>query len=79
MGGKRCGDCNNFLPNSANSAGNEGLCKSIIEDDGLGKIVTLFESADKCKKFVEIDRVRTNVSEFMWDPKLRMARGFDEK
>jgi len=77
--GNRCGDCNNFLPNSSNSAANDGLCKVLIEDDGLGRIVDVYMDAGKCDKFEAIDRVRTNVGEFMWDPKLRVARGFDEK
>ena len=75
----RCGDCMNFIPQSANSAANMGICKAFLDEDGLGKETDIYMDASKCEKFEQIDRVRTNVSEFMWNPNLRMAKGFDEK
>ena len=75
----RCGDCSNFLPQSINSAANLGLCKVLLDEDGLGKETDLYADASGCAEFVEQERIRTNVSEFMWNPNLRMAKGFDEK
>jgi hypothetical protein len=75
----RCGDCSNFLVQSANSAANIGFCKAFLDEDGLGTEKDIYLDAGKCPKFVVLERVRTNVSEFTWDPNLRMARGFDEK
>jgi len=75
----RCGDCVNFLVQSANSAANIGFCKAFLDADGLGMEKDIYMDAGKCPKFVALERVRTNASEFMWDPNLRMARGFDEK
>jgi hypothetical protein len=49
-------------------------------EDGLSIETDLYsEIAEKCVYFEELDRVRTNTSEFTWDPQLRSARGFDEK
>lgn len=75
----RCGDCSNFLPQSMNSAANEGICKAFLDEDGLGKEADIYMDASECPKFIEEERIRTNVSEFMWNPNLRMAKGFDEK
>ena len=75
----RCGDCKNFLPQAANSAANTGLCKGILDEDGLGKEVDMYADINDCPKFEEQDRIRTNVSEFMMNSNLRMGRGFDEK
>jgi len=75
----RCGDCSNFFVQSANSAANTGLCRAFLDEEGLGEERDIYMDAGKCPKFVAIDRVRTNVSEFMWNPNLRMARGFEEK
>ncbi|MDY6854796.1 MAG: hypothetical protein SWO11_08830 [Thermodesulfobacteriota bacterium] len=75
----RCGDCPNFLPQSINSAANVGLCKAILNEEGLGKETDLYADASGCAEFHEQERIRTNVSEFMWNLHLRMAKGFDEK
>ena len=75
----RCGDCKNFIPQMVNSAASMGVCKGILDDDGLGKEVDIYGDINNCPKFEEIDRVRTNVSEFMNSPNLRMGKGFDEK
>ena len=75
----RCGDCSNFMPQAVNSAANTGLCKGILDEDGLGKEVDIYADIADCPKFEEVDRIRTNVSEFMSSQNLRMARGFDEK
>ena len=75
----RCGDCKNFLNQSNNSAAEDGYCMSQIQDDGLGLEVSVYaEFPAKCKFFEQIDRLRTDTSEFSWDPSLRTARGFDE-
>ncbi|MDY6932752.1 MAG: hypothetical protein SVZ03_00855 [Spirochaetota bacterium] len=75
----RCGDCRNFIPPLLNSAASMGMCKGILDEDGLGKEVNLYADTDGCPKFEEQDRIRTNVSEFGTSQNLRMARGFDEK
>ena len=75
----RCGDCVNFIPQVANSAASQGMCKGILDEDGLGKEVDIYADIADCPKFEEMDRVRTNVSEFMNSSNLRMGRGFDEK
>jgi len=75
---RRCGDCKNFLPQNTNSAADDGTCMAILED-GIGIEVGIYQDAAKCSSFEELDRVRTNMEEFTWDPLLRSARGFDEK
>ena len=75
----RCGDCKNFLPQGANSAANTGLCKGILDEDGLGQETDIYKDAADCPKYEGMDRVRTNVSEFMYNSNLRVGRGFDEK
>ena len=75
----RCGDCENFLPQGANSAASIGICKGILEEDGLGKEVNMYADIENCPEYKELDRVRTNVSEFMNSRNLRMGKGFDEK
>ena len=45
----------------------------------MGTEKDIYMDAAKCPKFAALGRIRTNVSEFTWDPNLRMARGFDEK
>ncbi|MGB2799386.1 MAG: hypothetical protein WBC82_06045 [Dehalococcoidia bacterium] len=76
----RCGDCKSFHPEGANPAANTGLCVAFLDEDGLPKITDLYMDASECEKFTPLDRVRTKTSEFMSsDPKLRIARGFDEK
>lgn len=75
----RCGDCKHFAPFGANSAASIGICRGILDKDGLGKEVNLYADIDGCPKYQEQDRIRTNVSEFGFGQNLRMARGFDEK
>ncbi|MDY6934118.1 MAG: hypothetical protein SVZ03_07835 [Spirochaetota bacterium] len=75
----RCGDCKNFIPQAANSAASIGMCKGILDEDGLGQEVNIYAEVGDCPKFEEEDRIRTNVSEFGFGQKIRMARGFDEK
>ncbi|MDY6932749.1 MAG: hypothetical protein SVZ03_00840 [Spirochaetota bacterium] len=75
----RCGDCTNFIPQVANSAASIGMCKGILDEDGLGKEVNMYADIEDCPKFEEQERIRTNVTEFTNSPNLRMGRGFDEK
>jgi len=74
-----CGECKNMVVQSSNSAAEDGMCNAQLDEDGIGLEVTIYTDAVKCPYFVEMDRIRTEVSEFMWDPMLRMARGFEEK
>ncbi|RJQ26005.1 MAG: hypothetical protein C4589_10360 [Peptococcaceae bacterium] len=75
----RCGDCKNIIIQSSNSAAREGYCNAQLDECGLGKEVTIYLDAGKCPYFVAQERIRTEVSEFMWDQSLRVARGFEEK
>jgi hypothetical protein len=73
----QCGDCKNFQPYYA---ANTGLCRAIVDEDGLPTPTDLYMDASECPKFAPLDRIRTRTSEFMsTDPHLRLARGFDEK
>jgi len=74
-----CGDCMSFHPEGANAAANTGLCVAFLDEDGLPKMTDLYMDASGCPKFTPLDRIRTKTSEFMGDPYLRIARGFDEK
>lgn len=75
-----CGDCKHFLPQNTNSAANDGSCLAQMVD-GLAEETDIYMDVAKCpvKSFEPSDRVRTNISEFTWDPLLRSARGFEEK
>ena len=75
----RCGDCKEFMPNVLNTASSMGVCKGILDDDGMGKEVDMYADIDSCVMYVEHDSIRTNVSEFMSIQNMRMAKGFDEK
>ncbi len=75
----KCGDCQSFSPEPANPAANTGLCLAFLDEDGLPTPADLYADASDCPKFTAMDRVRTRTSEFMGDPHLRIARGFEEK
>ena len=76
----RCGDCRFFIVDGANSAATEGVCNAIIDGEGMPAIVEVYDTkADNCKKFEEQERIRTDHSEFTWEPTQRAMRGFDEK
>ncbi len=75
----QCGDCRNFQPAGANPAANTGLCFGMLDEDGLPTPADLYADASECPKFTALDRIRTRTSEFMGDPYLRIARGFEEK
>lgn len=75
----KCGDCRSFQPNGANPAANTGLCFALLDEDGLPTPADLYADAAKCPRFTALERIRTKTSEFMGDPYLRIARGFDEK
>jgi len=77
---KRCGECVHFIVSSANAAQDGGYCNAFLDEDGIGKEVTLYMTVEKCPEFKELDRIRTNVSEHMADNQfVRVARGFEEK
>ena len=76
---RRCGDCKHFVVDGANSAASEGVCMAKIGDDFMPEIADVYNNADKCEKFEELERVRTDHSEFTWEPGQRAMAGFDEK
>jgi len=75
----RCGDCEYFIVQSVNLGAQYGFCNAFIQDDGMGKEANLYDNADKCSKFKELSRVRTDTSEFTYDPLLRAPVSFEEK
>ena len=80
MAKRRCGDCKGFIVDGANSAASEGICNLIIDDEGMPMIADVYDTrAETCEKFTEQDRIRTDHSEFTWEPTQRAMRGFDEK
>jgi len=80
MATKRCGDCKNFIVDGANSAATEGICNAFIDDEGMPAIADVYDKkAEKCERFTEQDRIRTDHSEFTWEPTQRAMKGFDEK
>lgn len=74
---KACAMCKNFRQNSASAAG-DGLCSAIKQGE-QNKVVFDKTDASECPKFLEIDRVRTDTSEFMWDTEFRPQRQLHEK
>ncbi len=77
MPDKACAMCRNFRQNSASAAG-DGFCAA-IKDGEKNKVVFDNTDAADCPQFVEIDRMRTDTSEFMWDPTFRPQRQLREK
>lgn len=78
---KRCGDCANFIPPAGHAGANEGYCNAFLDDEGTGNIVDIYTNAEKCKfySFIEQSRIRTEITEFMYDINVRPQREFDEK
>lgn len=74
---KSCAMCKNFRQNSVSATG-DGFC-SVIKDGEQNKLVFDNTDASECPQFIEIDRVRTDTSEFMWDTEFRPQRQFREK
>ena len=74
----RCGDCKNILL-SRDAAADDALCTARLDDDGLGMETTIYADAGDCPYFEPLERVRTDTYQFMTEPNLRVARGFDEK
>ena len=74
---KACGKCKNFRQNSVSAAG-DGMCSVIKEDEGSKVVFDNTDAAD-CPQFLLIERIRTDTSEFMWDPDFRPQRQMDEK
>ncbi len=74
---KSCGMCKNFRQNSVSAAG-DGFC-SVIKTDEQNKLVFDNTDAADCPQFLEIERMRTDTSEFMWDTEFRPQRQLREK
>ena len=74
---KACAMCQHFRQNSASAAG-DGYC-AVLKDGELNKLVFDNTDAAECPQFTEIDRIRTDTSEFMWDPQFRPQRQLHEK
>jgi hypothetical protein len=74
---KSCGMCKNFRQNSASATG-DGMCPVIKEGEGSKVVFDNTDAAD-CPQFLLIERIRTDTSEFMWDPDFRPQRQMDEK
>ena len=75
----RCGDCKNIWIQGFNSAADNALCTAQLDEDGLGKETTIYADAKDCPYFEQLERVRTDTYQFIHEPSLRTARGFDEK
>ncbi len=74
---KACGKCENFRQHSASAAG-DGHC-TVIFEAGVNKVVFDNTDASSCDQYKEIERIRTDTSEFMWDPTFRPQRQIEEK
>jgi len=74
---KACAMCQHFRQNSTSAAG-DGFC-AVLKDGELNKLVFDNTDAAECPQFTEIDRIRTDTSEFMWDPQFRPQRQLHEK
>ena len=72
-----CAMCKNFRQNSVSATG-DGMC-SVIKEDEHNKVVFDNTEASDCPRFLLIERIRTDTSEFMWDPEFRPQRQLDEK
>lgn len=80
MAKKRCGDCKHFIVDCANAAASEGICNAVLDDEGMPAIADAYSTKGEiCENFEAMDRIRTDQSEFTWDPTQRAMRGFDEK
>ena len=75
----RCGDCKHVLLQGGNAAADDVICNAQLDEDGLGKETNLYADAENCPHFEPLERVRTDTYQFMNEPLLRIARGFDEK
>ncbi|MDY6844908.1 MAG: hypothetical protein SVW57_12535 [Thermodesulfobacteriota bacterium] len=75
----KCGDCKNIWVQIGNSAADGALCNAQLDEEGLGMETTIYTDAGNCPHFEQLERVRTDVYQFMHEPGLRTARGFDEK
>ena len=74
----RCGDCKHFILNATSSDSGEGWCTKQIDESGIGKDASVYDNADKCSMFEEMERVVTGEGD-TWNPMSRRMRGFDEK
>ena len=74
---KSCGMCKNFRQSSASATG-DGIC-AVIKDGEQNKVAFDNTDASGCPQFLEIERMRTDTSEFMWDPDFRPQRQMHEK
>jgi hypothetical protein len=73
-----CGYCKYYLQNSL-SASSDGWCTVQKIEGGGNKVVFAHDDASNCSMFSEMERIRTDASELMWDPHVRTQRQFREK
>lgn len=74
---KACARCRNFRQHSVSAAG-DGHC-TVIKEGGSNRIVFDNTDASSCPEYAEIERIRTDTGEFMWDTEFRPQRQLDEK
>ncbi|MDY6844001.1 MAG: hypothetical protein SVW57_07925 [Thermodesulfobacteriota bacterium] len=72
-----CGRCTNFRQNAWSAAG-DGWC-SVMKDGEANKVVMDNTDASSCPEYKEMERIRTDTSQFMWDQHFRPQRQLDEK
>ena len=72
-----CGKCLNFLQNASSATG-DGWCS--VKKEGEANMVVMDNTdASDCSLYKEMERVRTDTSQFMWDTHFRPQRQLDEK
>jgi hypothetical protein len=74
---RSCALCKNFRQNSVSATG-DGHC-AVIKNGEQNKLVFDNTDAADCPQFLEIERMRTDTSEFMWDTEFRPQRQMREK
>jgi hypothetical protein len=76
-----CGECKHFLQGSSDAASNEGYCDAFVDEDGVGKMVNVYDkkTAAKCPYFEEMERLTVDLQQDSYSQVQRLQRGFDEK
>ncbi|MDY6844571.1 MAG: hypothetical protein SVW57_10820 [Thermodesulfobacteriota bacterium] len=74
----RCGDCK-YIWLGGDAAADNAICRAQLDEDGLCTETTIYSDAGNCPHFEQLERVRTDTYQFMNEPLVRVARGFDEK
>ena len=73
---KRCGECQNWVPNSSSSASGEGVCGTFIEDKALRDKVFKLKVINEMEKLFLEDGVAIMVSAY--DERAGKCPGFKE-